>query len=200
MHTRLAGDEIGLVGYWRFEKESDALVEDSTGRGNGAKFMDGAMIHTASGPPIRKVKTAKVTQVGNKPKTVAPKTVARQPVASKPVASKPVARQPVANKPVARQPITTYTLKFASLANGSVSNIREDHRNPGHFTYTWVHVCGVCGWRSRSGNTARAGSGNGGFTKSFSCFDCFKAKRPNHNSGSAHMTKISWTINKKVTH
>ena len=91
----------------------------------------------------------------------------------------------------------TYTLKFSTKKNVEISQIKEMPKNSGKFTYKWRHVCGVCGWKNNSTNSATATGGNGGFQKGFSCFDCFKAKRPGHNTGPAHITQIKWSIAQK---
>ena len=87
-----------------------------------------------------------------------------------------------------------YTLTFVKQNNVSIRAMKENSRSPGTFSYEWRHVCGICRWKDSRWNSGKATGSNGGFTKAFSCFACFKAKRRGHNSGRAHMTEVRWTI------
>ena len=58
MVTQLAGDEAGLVGYWRFDRAEGNSVKDLTGNRHNATLVAGAGISSVKGPSLKKVKTA----------------------------------------------------------------------------------------------------------------------------------------------
>ena len=67
--------------------------------------------------------------------------------------------------------VKAYTINFTKQDNVKITNIKESPKNSGKFSYSWRHVCGVCGWVDNSRNSGTASGGNGGFQQAFSCFD-----------------------------
>jgi antitoxin component YwqK of YwqJK toxin-antitoxin module len=101
-----------------------------------------------------------------------------------------------ATEEVSSEPKRKYRLTFRVKKNVQIRNVRVDRDDADRFTYQWRSVCGIDGWKPAAFTSATATGGNGGVKVSFSCFDCFKAKRPGHNRGPKHMTEISWVISR----
>ena len=62
MNKQLKGDEAGLVGYWKFEAETEGRVSDSSPNKNDGKLIGNAKLEPYSRPVLANLKTENLTK------------------------------------------------------------------------------------------------------------------------------------------
>ena len=65
MNKQLNGDEPGLVGYWKFDKEKDGQIFDSTSNKNDGKLVGNAKLEPYTRPVFESVEDTALTLGGN---------------------------------------------------------------------------------------------------------------------------------------
>ena len=62
MNKQLNGDEPGLVGYWKFDAETEGVVADSTSNKNDGKLIENAKLESYTRPIFETLKTEHLTK------------------------------------------------------------------------------------------------------------------------------------------